>query len=134
MQKKNSISSVLAAYHISDRDDGLDDDDDEKRSKSYPSRTSWGGAFSLAEKFPFLFERRYGIAAYDYWWGYSSAQIDLMAVDQPLVSYPREKDGDKKHSKDEMDSVHDRWAAKKKGRRLVGEKISLGDYLNNKIK
>ena len=132
MQKKNSISGVLAAYHISDRDDGLDDDDDKKRSKSYPSRTSWGGAFSLAEKFPFLFERRYGIAAYDYWWGYSSAQIDLMAVDQPLATCPREKDGEKKHSKEEMDDMYERWAAKKNGSTLAGKKISLGDYLNNK--
>ena len=38
--------------------DEVDDEvaDDEERSKSYPSRTSWGAAFSLAEKFGFLSE------------------------------------------------------------------------------
>ena len=134
MQKKNSISGILAAYHISDRNDGRDDDDDEKRSKSYPSRTSWGGAFSLAEKFPFLFERRYGIAAYDYWWGYSSAQIDLMTIDQPLVVYPKDDDNKpKEHTQKKMDDFYERWAAKKKGTTMAGKKISLGDYLSNKI-
>ena len=132
MQKKNSISGILTAYHISDRDDGRDDDDDEKRSKSYPSRTSWGGAFSLAEKFPFLFERRCGIAAYDYWWGYSSAQIDLMTIDQPLVVYPKDESKPVEHSKRKMDDMYERWAAKKNGSTLAGKKISLGDYLNNK--
>ena len=133
MQKKNSIVSILTAYHISDRNDGCDDDDDEKRSRSYPSRTSWGGAFSLAEKFPFLFERRYGIAAYDYWWGYSSAQIDLMTVDQPLVVYPKDSSTPKKHTKKEMDDMYDRWEAKRNGSTMAGKKISLGDYLNNKF-
>ena len=132
MQKKNSISGILTAYHISDRDDGRDDDDDEKRSKSYPSRTSWGGAFSLAEKFPFLFERRYGIAAYDYWWGYSSAQIDLMTIDQPLVVYPKDESKPVERSKKNMDDMYERWAAKKNGSTLAGKMISLVYYLNNK--
>ena len=90
-RKKNSIDSVLSAYHISDRDDGRDDGDDKGGSKSYPSRTSWGAAYSLAEKFGFLFERKFGIRAYDYWWGYTAAQIGLMVADQPLVMYPRVK-------------------------------------------
>ena len=127
---------MLSAYHISDRDDGRDDDDDEERSKSYPSRTSWGAAFSLAEKFGFLFQRKYFIAAYDYWWGYSSAQIDLMVADQPLVVYPKTKKegGPKNHTKKEMDDLYDRWMEKKKNEgSLVGKKISLADYLNNKL-
>lgn len=134
--KKNSIERILTGYHISDRDDGRDDDDDEERSKSYPSRTSWGAAFSLAEKFGFLFQRKYFIAAYDYWWGYSAAQIDLMVADQPLVVYPKTKkeDGPKKHTKKEMDALYDRWMEKKKNEgSLIGKKISLADYLNNKL-
>lgn len=134
--KKNSIERILAGYHISDRDDGRDDDDDEERSKSYPSRTSWGAAFSLAEKFGFLFHRKYFIAAYDYWWGYSSAQIDLMVADQPLVVYPKTKkeSGPKKHTLKEMDDLYDRWMEKKKNEgSLVGKKISLADYLNNEL-
>lgn len=134
--KKNSIERILTGYHISDRDDGRDDDDDEERSKSYPSRTSWGAAFSLAEKFGFLFHRKYFIASYDYWWGYSSAQIDLMVADQPLVIYPKTKkeSGTKKHTLKEMDDLYDRWMEKKKKEgSLVGKKISLADYLNNEL-
>lgn len=76
--------------------------------------------------------------AYDYWWGYSSVQIDLMIADQPLVVYPKAKrlnaDGSKKHTLKEMDDLYDRWVAKKeKEGSLVGEKININDYLNNKI-
>lgn len=126
---------MLADYHISDRDDGSGDDDDEERSESYPSRTSWGAAFSLAEKFPFLFATRYGIKAYDYWWGYTSVQIDLMVADQPIIVYKkRNTDGSVKHTAKEMDDLWDNWVKKKeKEGSLVGKKISLSDYLNNKI-
>lgn len=73
--------------------------------------------------------------AYDYWWGYSSAQIDLMAVDQPLVVYPKDKDRAAKHSKKKMDDVYERWVAKKhKENSVVGEQISLTDYFKNTVK
>lgn len=133
-RKKNSIDSVLSAYHISDRDDGRDDGDDKGGSKSYPSRTSWGAAYSLAEKFGFLFERKFGIRAYDYWWGYTAAQIGLMVADQPLVVYPKceakNADGSKKHTAEEMDKLWDDWQRKKqKEGSLVGKKVNLGEYL-----
>ena len=127
---------MLAAYHISDRDDGRADDDDDGGSKSYPSRTSWGAAYSLAEKYPFLFERRYGIAAYDYWWGYTSAQIDLMVADQPLIVYRKDKkkhnaDGSVRHTAEEMDKLWDDWVKEKeKEGSLVGKEIDLGKWLN----
>lgn len=130
--KKNTISSISTHYHISDRNDGCDDDDDESGSRAYPSRTSWGGAFSLAEKFSFLFERRFGIRAYDYWWGYTSAQIDLMAIDQPTIVYPKKNDG-KHASKSEIDELTEAWEKKHKASR-VGREISLNDYFNNDIK
>ena len=115
-----------------DRDDGSDDADDEGRSRVYPSRTSWGGAFSLAEKFPFLFASRYGIKAYDYWWGYSAAQIELMAVDQPLIVHPRDKNKPKPHSKKEMERIAEEWAKRKENEEsLVGKKINLNDFLNS---
>ena len=131
-KKKNTISSISTHYHISDRNDGCDDDDDESGSRAYPSRTSWGGAFSLAEKFSFLFERRFGIRAYDYWWGYTSAQIDLMAIDQPTIVYPKKNDG-KHASKSEIDELTEAWEKKHKASR-VGREISLNDYFNNDIK
>ena len=59
-----------------------------------------------------------------------------MVADQPLVVYPKtNKEGfPKKHTKKEMDDLYDRWMEKKKNEvSLVGKKISLADYLNNKL-
>jgi hypothetical protein len=59
-----------------------------------------------------------------------------MVADQPLVVYPKTKKecGPKKHTKKEMDDLYDRWMEKKKKEgSLVGKKISLADYLNNKL-
>lgn len=59
-----------------------------------------------------------------------------MVADQPLVVYPKAKkeSGPKKHTKKEMDDLYDRWMEKKKNEgSLVGKKISLADYLNNKL-
>lgn len=59
-----------------------------------------------------------------------------MVADQPLVVYPKTKkeDGPKKHTKKEMDDLYDGWMEKKKKEgSLIGKKISLADYLNNKL-
>ena len=59
-----------------------------------------------------------------------------MVADQPLVVYPKTKKevGQKKHTLKEMDDLYDRWMEKKKKEgSLVGKKINLADYLNNKI-
>ena len=59
-----------------------------------------------------------------------------MVADQPLVVYPKTKNevGPKNHTKKEMDDLYDRWMEKKKNEgSLIGKKISLSDYLNNKI-
>ena len=59
-----------------------------------------------------------------------------MVADQPLVVYPKTKKegGRKKHTKNEMDDLYDRRMEKKKNEgSLVGKKISLADYLNNKL-
>ena len=59
-----------------------------------------------------------------------------MVADQPLVVYPKTKNegGPKKHTKKEMDDLYDRWMEKKKKEEsIIGKKISLADYLNNKL-
>ena len=59
-----------------------------------------------------------------------------MISDQPLVVYPKTKKegGQKKHTLKEMDDLYDRWMEKKKKEgSLVGKKINLADYLNDKI-
>lgn len=68
--------------------------------------------------------------AYDYWWGYSSAQIDLMIADQPLVVYP--KSGSKKMTKARAEATYKKWKERKEkegGDMFVGKKVSLGDFL-----
>lgn len=64
--------------------------------------------------------------AYDYWWGYTAAQIELMAVDQPLVVYKKDK---KKVTKKDMDKVYEEWE-NRKHKFKPGETINLNDYLN----
>ena len=59
-----------------------------------------------------------------------------MVADQPLVVYPKTKNevGPKNHTKKEMDDLYDRRMEKKKNEgSLIGKKISLADYLNNKL-
>lgn len=118
----SSLLTILAT------DDGRDDDDDDDGAKSYPSRTSWGAAYSLGEKFGFLLERKFGVRAYDYWWGYSSAQIDLMVADQPLVVYPKR---DRKMTKKRAEAAYAKWKERKAQEKetLIGKKVSLADFL-----
>lgn len=59
-----------------------------------------------------------------------------MVADQPLVVYPKSKDKEKAVTSKSMDDFYDRWKAKQDaiGKNAhKGEKISLGDYLNNRI-
>ena len=96
----------------------------------WPSRTSWGAGYSLAEKYGFLFERKYGVRAYDYWWGYTMAQIELMTADAPIVRY--KDDNPKAHKKEDMDALAEAWAEKRKGKSVKGRKIKLSEWLREK--
>lgn len=75
----------------------------------------------------FLFERKYGISAYDYWRGYTSCQIELMIMDQPIISYGEKKA--KKSTRSEMDALSDAWYEKRRGRTVVGKKVDLNEFL-----
>ena len=87
---------------------------------------------------PFLFERRFGIRAFDYWYGYSTCQIELMAMDGPVVDYggKDKKKGSMMASRSEVESLNeltDEWKKKRNGRSFVGQKVVLNDFLNQKI-
>lgn len=124
-------------YHIIDRNDGHDDDDG--KTRAWPSRTRWGAAYSLGEKFPFLLERRFGIGAFDYWWGYTSAQIDLMLMDQPTIEYDTKDNKGKKsiiatkQEEDEMKSLVEQWKKDRNGKSYVGKTFSLNDFMAGKV-
>lgn len=75
--------------------------------------------------------------AYDYWWGYSAAQIDLMVADQPVIVYKkdvkRNADGSVRHTKKEMDELWEKWEKKKaKEGSKVGKRINLGEWMREK--
>lgn len=56
-----------------------------------------------------------------------------MIADQPLVVYPKSKDEKKEPTRQNMDDLAERWAAKRKGSTMKGQTVNLADYLNNKI-
>lgn len=124
-------------YHIIDRNDGHDDDDGTTRA--WPSRTRWGATYSLGEKFPFLLERHFGIGAFDYWWGYTAAQIDLMLLDQPTIEYnTKDKKGKKsmiatKQEEDEMKELVEQWKKDRNGKSYAGKTFSLNDFMAGKV-
>ena len=74
------------------------------------------------------------VPMYGYYWIHTSAQIDLIAIDAPIVVYNRKKDGEVKHTKKEMDDIMAKWESKRKkeGKGTdfsVGTKLNLNDFL-----
>lgn len=87
----------------------------------------------MSEKFPWLFERHFGIRAYDYWHGYTAAQIDLMAIDQPITVYPKADGRKRERTKAEIDALCDEWEKEGHGT-LTGRKVSLSELFGKKDK
>lgn len=72
------------------------------------------------------------MAAYDYWDGYTAAQIELMAIDQPITVYPKTKKDNGLnggHSAAEMRRINEQWEKKYGKPGKVSEKIKLSDFL-----
>lgn len=77
------------------------------------------------------------IREYGWRFGYTSAQIDLMVMDQPVISY---KDDKKKRSMmasksevNELDALTEAWQKKRGGKTFVGGQFSLDEFVKNKI-
>ena len=68
--------------------------------------------------------------AYDYWDGYTSAQIELMMIDQPITVYPRDKDKPRKHTREEIERIREAWEKKHGESGRMGEHVSLGEFLS----
>ena len=88
---------------------------------------------------PWLFERKFGIRAFDFWWGYTFCEIDLMTIDQPVIDYSNQKQSGKnsmilsKKEEDEMTSLVAEWNADRKGKSYAGRTFSLDDFMNGKV-
>lgn len=125
--KKNSSGRLLDCYHISDRDEGHDDDNDKRGSRAYPSRTSYGQTWEIGKSYPWLTEplRVFGIPIskplFGIYWVLTNAQIELLAMDVSIVVTDYDKDNkEKKHdtknfkspSVSEIEDAAKRWKDK----------------------
>ena len=61
-----------------------------------------------------MLETHYGVFAWNYWWGLTSAQIELGLIDQPFIDYDADKKKEKKHTRKEMDELARKWLEMKK--------------------
>jgi len=78
-----------------------------------------------------------GIMEYGYRFGYTSAQVDLMVIDQPVISYKTDKKKSMMASRaevNELDALTDAWEKKRKGKNFAGKKLNLNEFLNNGVK
>lgn len=72
------------------------------------------------------------VRMWGYYWGYTSAQIELMAADCPVIVYPKRKDekngkstGFKKADAKDVSEAARHWQKKYGGKSDKGVKISL---------
>lgn len=85
----------------------------------------------------YFFFGMYRIPMYEYYWGHTAAQIELIDVDAPMICYKKHDDdtknnlkpGDKgyKPNAKKLESTVDRWKKRKAAREARGFK--LGHFL-----
>ena len=78
-----------------------------------------------------MFERRFFIKAYDYWYGYAKARIGLMMSDQPITVYPKDKKNSINggHTREEMRKIAEEWEKKHGKAGKVSDKVNLSEFL-----
>lgn len=85
-----------------------------------------------------MLERKFGIKAFDYWWGYTTAQIELMVMDQPVVDYghDKKKKGSMMASRaevEEMERLSEEWSSRRNGKTFVGQTVNLSEFVGQKM-
>lgn len=65
-------------------------------------------------------------------------QIDLMVADQPVISYKSDKKNERsmfgsRDEVNEMDDLTEAWKKKRNNKSYAGKRISLNDFMTNKI-
>ena len=75
------------------------------------------------------------VPMWDYYWGLTAAQVELLTIDQPMVVYKKEKKDapwkDGKVSEDYADKQYRMWLERKKQRERDGKKIDFGKTFGN---
>ena len=139
--KKSGIAEtgILECYHVLDRNERHDNDDDEKGSRTYPSRTSAGAAFANGEKHPELTRPLillWGMINIPNWymdWVLTCAQYELLMCDAPIVVYDKADTEQKTHTAKEMEDLKRKWEEKRKEQEMKGQRLSLNDFIVNGI-
>jgi hypothetical protein len=69
------------------------------------------------------------VPMWDYYWGLTAAQVELLTIDQPIVVYKKEKREapwkDGKVSEDYADKQYRKWLERKKQREREGKTVDL---------
>lgn len=74
------------------------------------------------------------VPMWDYYWGLTAAQVELLTIDQPIVVYKADKDNDKPWkngtaTENYAKSQYQKWLEKKKKREAEGK--DLGKMFQN---
>ena len=76
------------------------------------------------------------VPMWDYYWGFTAAQVEILTVDQPIVVY--KKDNDKKKpweggtaSEDYANRQYRKWLERKKQREREGKSVDIGKTFSN---
>lgn len=73
---------------------------------------------------------------YEYRWGHTAAQIELMNCDQPFTAYKRTREETVQEKRKRMDAAVDRWKKRKEERSKRGFNLQrflhTGEKIENK--
>ena len=70
------------------------------------------------------------VPMWDYYWGLTAAQVELLTIDQPIVVYKKDEDNDKPWKKGTVsegyaNKQYQQWLAKKKQREAEGKTLDI---------
>lgn len=70
------------------------------------------------------------VPMWDYYWGLTAAQVELLTIDQPIVVYKADKDNDKPWKKGTVsegyaNKQYQKWLEKKKKREAEGKDLDF---------
>lgn len=70
------------------------------------------------------------VPMWDYYWGLTAAQIELLVIDQPIVVYKADEDNDKPWKKGTVSgsyakNQYEKWLEKKKKRDAEGKNLDI---------
>lgn len=70
------------------------------------------------------------VPMWDYYWGLTAAQVELLTIDQPIIVYKAEKDNmpwkDGKATEDYANKQLQKWLEKKRQREKEGKSYDVG--------